>query len=245
MKRMLSGLLAVLMLCTVASVPTVSADAMTNYRAYLQGDVNGDWTVTTSDVREMLSAILSEITLPAADVNGDGVVNTSDAKAILKTVTQGETVYPTEPAIIERSEPLQGEVVTFVHANAQKVLTDYTPGVWVVQSLEELKVAVGLQKYLDYDENYLQECIGHISEDFFETNVMIVLDTYYSDVNDNVKLSRVVKNESELCIILECEMAWDEPFMAHDRFLLEVAKADLEGVETITTYAEYIDVSPF
>ncbi|MBE6763589.1 MAG: hypothetical protein E7553_04455 [Ruminococcaceae bacterium] len=245
MKRMICGLLAVWLLCSAVVVPAVSAEAMTTYRAYLGGDINGDWALDTSDVREMLSAILSETTLPSADVNGDSIVNTADAKAILKTVSKGTTVYPVEAVFAKRSEPLQGQDVTFVHANADIPLADYTPSVWVVQSVEELRAALSLQKYMEYDETTLQECVGHISQAFFEDHVLIVLDTFYNDVNSSVRPSRIVKSDNELCIVLECEMAWDEPLMAHDRFLLEVARADLENVQTITTYAEYIDVSPF
>ncbi len=60
----------------------------------LQGDVNGDGTLSTQDVRMIMSAtvggdnVLTEEQLAVADYNGDGVVNTQDARAMLKAFTQ-------------------------------------------------------------------------------------------------------------------------------------------------------------
>jgi hypothetical protein len=57
----------------------------------IQGDINGDGAVNSSDARVVLqytvgSIKLTEEELKLADVNGDGKVDSADARQILQTV---------------------------------------------------------------------------------------------------------------------------------------------------------------
>ncbi len=91
MRRFLSVILTMtLLLMTIpfAAVPTAIA------AAYDKGDVNGDSSVGTNDVRQLLRIIVQEPTVSeqqqyAADVTNDGVLTTMDAKWILESVVNG------------------------------------------------------------------------------------------------------------------------------------------------------------
>ncbi|MBQ3068934.1 MAG: hypothetical protein IJD01_03180 [Clostridia bacterium] len=93
MKKTISWLLAFAMLLAMMPsvlLPSVSAASAT-FRA---GDVNGDHMVATSDVRPLLSYVVSSTELTAdqqqaADYDFNGTVNTTDAKRILDAVISG------------------------------------------------------------------------------------------------------------------------------------------------------------
>ena len=59
---------------------------------YVKGDVNGDGSVSVSDVMMVQQMILKHQYNEAADVNQDGVVDVVDMMAIAQEVMKGGTL---------------------------------------------------------------------------------------------------------------------------------------------------------
>ena len=226
------------LLCAMLTTPSVSAaEVNTALLSYVAGDVNGDWSVTTADVREVLLSVLYETETPkAADVNGDGVVDTSDASYVLKIAVgnqDGMLVNPTATFIETAPE---GEEIAFVQANADMQFADdrlYKGDVWIAQSLDELKATYTYSNgYVDYSANY--------TEEFFEDKAVIVWASHhYEDGLVNMEMSRIVRNGNELCLVRHIELFLRMPSEWFDRYILEVSKDDLVGVDTIRLCTEY------
>ncbi|MBQ4616914.1 MAG: hypothetical protein IJB27_00890 [Clostridia bacterium] len=90
MKRILIFVLTLTMLMSMVSVGVVNAAS----EAFRRGDVTADHSISTSDVRSLLAAIVGSETLnadqeTAADYDGNGTINTTDAKEILLSVIYG------------------------------------------------------------------------------------------------------------------------------------------------------------
>lgn len=99
MKRFFLLTLAVVMLATMA-IPT--AFAKPAIRSYVQGDIDGNGTVTITDSTLAMRAALGFIDLTDAqiargDMNGDGDVTTVDAAIILRIAM--ELTEPDEPTV--------------------------------------------------------------------------------------------------------------------------------------------------
>ena len=58
-------------------------------------DVNGDGTVDSADVDELLLAVLAELTNAKYDVNGDGAVDVKDVRAVNRNLDPGAASAPT------------------------------------------------------------------------------------------------------------------------------------------------------
>ena len=219
------------------AVPSVSA-AQTNTAllSYLAGDIDGDWTVSTADARALLHAIVTRTTFPAvADANGDGVVNTSDASHVLKASLGNVDTALIKPTVTYTETAPEGDEIAFERTEEYFEYSGHTDDVWIAQSLEELQAS-----YLYSDGKEEADYSTIFNEEFFEDKAVIV---YQCHIIQNglvdVNVTRLVRNDNQLCLVRNVELFLTMPFHFTERFLLVVSKEDLVGVDTISLYTEY------
>jgi len=142
-----------------------------------------------------------------------------------------------KPTVNERETAPEGETIDFVAGNENRqyaVDRKYKGDVWIVQSYDELKASFAHSNAVkDYTEQY--------TEAFFEEKALIIWASELMEYGlmGHVPVTRLVKNGNELCMVRKATIFLSMPYNHFERHLLEIDKADLAGIDTVTFYTEY------
>ncbi len=196
--------------------------------------------VSTSDVRDMLHLIVGDATYRAvANVNFDGVVNTADVSAVLKAVIHNSDPVFVKPHITQLESVPTGEAIPFSFAaNGEKYaeLGKSINDAWIAQSLDELRACYAYSYgRVDYSDEY--------TEAFFDNNAVIVWDVYYMDTGlMRAQPGKIIKNGTNLCLVTSLLYTTEAPmpYAEMRRYIIEVSKEDLAGIETVSRCTEII-----
>ena len=228
-----------LLLTTV--VPTVYAEENTALLSYYAGDVNGDWTIDTNDVRVIFLAVSGaseNIGLPlAADVDRDGTINTMDALTALQSAVGAISPVLVKPTFGEANSTPDGEVIEFTRTGDRYSYNDSASrrveDLWVAQSLEELQAVYA-------DSKCINDFTAEYDEAFFKDNAVILWAAHEIEGGlVDLQLDRIVKSGNKLCLVQKLIMRFQMPYDHFERFVINVSKADLAGIDTITICTEY------
>lgn len=239
MKRICLSIICVIALLMAMAVP-MSAQVVDNESLWLHiaGDVDRNWTVNSSDVRDIYCVVSGESSnslSKAADVNDDGKVDMFDTLAAMCTVVGQTATTLIKPTVTERETALEGEELAFQANDRHQYNADSRrmPDLWVVQSYEELVAA--------YNHSYAQQDFTvNYNEAYFEDNALIIWATHHADYGlYDICVKRVIKSGNELCLVRELKFLRNEPFDCFARFLVEISKEDLADIDTVTLYTEY------
>lgn len=207
--------------------------------SYYQGDVNGDWTLSTTDARTILMDVLNEddITYQAvADYDQNGVLNTTDARTLLQNVLNGAApvlVSPSAEVITGfMSIPTSGVDIDFTQAASVEVWDSDVANdeCYIVQSLDELKAFYAADEdCADYTASF--------SEEFFRTNALVFVKVCasYSPKIISVDQMKIDGNVLNMRLWEECPVE-KSPITYGERILLTVAKEDIANVTAIRVY---------
>ena len=244
MKKSLSMFMTLaVLLCFAAAVPSVSAVSVNDaLLSYIAGDVNGDWAVTSSDVRTVYASVAGEsadTALPkAADVNADGAVNAMDVLLSLQTTVGAVESVLLKPAQVALEATPAGDAVSFEknYSDHQYAHDQWWQGdvnkVWVAQSLKELQAVYA-------HSDCVKDFSAEYDEAFFADKAVIVWEVGYEDYGlMGISMKGIVKSGSQLCLVRELDYFLTMGCWDYDRYILEISKADLEGVDSICTVTE-------
>ena len=202
----------------------------------------GDWKLTSTDDRIIFSAVSgqdnAEAVAKRGDIDGNDVINMTDVMHVLHTIVYSEPTVLVKPAVAAAETVPEGETVEVTVANGYMQYADDSrrkEDVWVAQSLDELKASFAHSNgSVDYSEHY--------TEAFFEDHAVIVWASHYVDDGlVDVRFDRIVKNGNELCLVRTAEYFSILPMDHFERFVLEIDKADLAGIEQIRLFTEHVD----
>lgn len=241
------ALAAVLMMALCVSgvaAPSVNDTLL----SHLGGDVNGDWTVTTSDVRALFAAVSGEsdkLLSEAADANGDGRVNALDAVVSLAVSVGQKTptfFRPTLSMTEGTAEDMpQGEDVAFVISDPTNTLRDSENinRLIVAQSREELLAWWNYGRSVKNGDNFRDFTVDY-DESFFEDRALILYDSQLlKDGLFALELEKMVKSGNELCMVRKVTLEYQAPLNQFNRFIMEVSKEDLADIESVSVYTYY------
>ncbi len=241
MKRILCAILAMMCFGLMMNIPVVAdVECNTALLSYVAGDIDGDWAVSTSDVRDMLASIVSDGAYKkSADINLDGIMNTADVSIVLKSVINNSDPVFVKPGVSQSESVPTGETVAFsfvVNGDKYAELGKSINDVWIAQSLDELR-ACYTYSYgrADYSEAY--------TDAFFEDRAVIVWDVYCMDYGlVSAQPGQIVKNGTDLCLVTNLVYTSIDlmPFVEIKRYIVEVSKEDIQGVDTISMCTEIL-----
>ena len=247
MKKLFCIALAAVLMMALC-MPGVAAPSVNDtLLSHLGGDVNGDWTVTTSDVRALFAAVSGEsdkLLSEAADANGDGRVNALDAVVSLAVSVGQKTptfFRPTLSMTEGTAEDMpQGEDVAFAIApDTEFVGRDYQNQnrVNVVQSFDEL---AAWWNYGRLKDDAGKDFTSMYTESFFEDRALILYDSQLlKDGLFALELEKMVKSGNELCMVRKVTLKYQLPLNQFNRFIMEVSKEDLADIESVSVYTYY------
>ncbi len=243
MKRMTSFISVVVLLCVMTALPTAAAASNEALLSHIGGDVNGDWTLTTSDARIIFSVVSgrddTDTVAKRGDIDDNGTINMLDVMHVLHTCVYSEPTVLVKPPVTVLQTAPEGEEVAFTVANEYMQYADDSrrqEDVWVAQSLDELKAGFAHSNgKVDYSEDY--------TEAFFEDRAVIVWASHFVDDGlVDMSFGGIVKNGNELCLVRNARYFSIMPMDYFERYVLEIDKDDLEGVDIICTYTKRIDL---
>ncbi len=242
MKRTMIGILCVVALLSAMIVTaTAQIEDNTALLSHIAGDVDGNWELNSSDVRAIFCVASGEranTLSSAADANADGTINMSDAYATMRTALGKIDSVLVKPTALERETAPEGEAIEFVIGNTRGQYGEdrrYKGDVWIVQSYDELKASFE-------HSNAVKDYTAQYRESFFEEKALIIWASElmeYGLMGSNVPVDRLVKNGNELCMVRKATIYLTMPYNHFERHMIEIDKADLIGIDTVTFYTEY------
>ncbi|MBQ4617647.1 MAG: hypothetical protein IJB27_04655 [Clostridia bacterium] len=244
LKKVGALMIAAGMLCALW-IPAVSAQTNETLRVRYGGDVNGDGTVTTSDVRSLFAAVSGEresLAVETADANADGVLNMMDAVQTLRVTIDPTAVKLILPTVSATETAPEGEEISYILADHYADGAERNPwcdDVWIAQSYEELAAINQAFHRPNAAEKY--DLTARYDEAFFEDKAVIVWAMFHEGTLNGMGFNGIVKNGDELCLKRTLYSDRTQSMVYNQRFILEIDKADLEGITTVTKYTdEYI-----
>lgn len=162
----------------ICSGNTVHFGDGTKYTCILNGDINGDGSVTAADARLTLRKSVSLETLgdwqiASADIDATGTITAADARMILRASVKLENLDNPNGRLQQKVLQVSDDF-SAVNKNTVTNKADYfAAGEYVISQLKEFKTNINIKEYslhIDDAPGFIKEFVNSIPELFYVNN---------------------------------------------------------------------------